>query len=319
MATLIVPHQNPDVAEDCEQLRKSFSGWGTNEDLIISILGHRNADQRKLIRETYKSTYGEELLKELDKELSNDFERAVLLWTVSPAERDAILANEATSRWTSSNQIIMEIACTRSSKQLLEAKQAYHARFKKSIEEDVAHRTTGDFRKLLFSLIACHRYEGDEVNMTLAKQEAKILRDKFDDKKFGDDEVIRILSTRSKVQVNAALNQYKSQFGHEILEALKKSDSGDEDDFVWLLRSTIKCLTRPEEYFVEVIHGSIHKTGTDEGALTRVVVSRAEVDLKIIKEEYQRRHSLPLEKAITKETSGDYEKLLLALLGHQDE
>ncbi|CAN0885745.1 Annexin Gh1 (Fragment) [Linum grandiflorum] len=316
MATLIVPHQAPDVAEDCEQLRKAFSGWGTNEGLIISILGHRNSDQRKLIRETYQSTYGEELLKELDRELSNDFERAVLLWTLSPAERDAILANEATKRWTSSNQVIMEIACTRSSKQLLEAKQAYHARFKKSIEEDVAHHTTGDFRKLLFSLIACHRYEGDDVNMTLAKQEAKILNDKFEDKHFADDEVIRILSTRSKVQVNAALNQYKSLYGHEILEALK-ADSDDE--FLWLLRSTIKCLTRPEEYFVEVIHGSIHKTGTDEGALTRVVVSRAEVDLKVIKEEYQRRHSVSLEKAITKDTSGDYENMLLALAGHQDE
>ena len=96
-----------------------------------------------------------------------------------------------------------------------------------------------------------------------------------------------------------------------------KEDSDDE--FIWLLRSTIKCLTRPEEYFVEVIHGSIHKTGTDEGALTRVVVSRAEVDLKIIKEEYQRRHSVSLEKAITKDTSGDYEKMLLALTGHQDD
>lgn len=49
-------------------------GWGTNEDLIISILSHRNAEQRKQIREAYHSTYNEDLLKALDKELSNDFE-----------------------------------------------------------------------------------------------------------------------------------------------------------------------------------------------------------------------------------------------------
>ncbi|XLR35132.1 hypothetical protein HN51_044443, partial [Arachis hypogaea] len=127
--------------------------WETNEDLIISILGHRNAAQRKLIRETYFEAYGEDLLKALDKELSNDFEistielwrhlflifwfvllRLVLLWTLDPAERDAFLANEATKRWTSSNQFLMKIACTR---------KAYHARYKKSLEEDVAHHTTG--------------------------------------------------------------------------------------------------------------------------------------------------------------------------------
>lgn len=75
-------------------------------------------------------------------------QRAVLLWALEPAERDALLANEATKRWTSSNQVLMEIACTRSSHDLLLARQAYHARYKKSLEEDVAYHTTGDFRKV---------------------------------------------------------------------------------------------------------------------------------------------------------------------------
>lgn len=71
-----------------------------------------------------------------------------MLWTLDPAERDAFLANEATKRWTSSNQVLVEIACTRTSQQLLLAKQAYHARFKRSLEEDVAYHTSGDFRKV---------------------------------------------------------------------------------------------------------------------------------------------------------------------------
>lgn len=43
----------------------------------------------------------------------------------------------------------MEIACTRSSQDLFKARQAYHARYKRSIEEDVAYHTAGDFRKVL--------------------------------------------------------------------------------------------------------------------------------------------------------------------------
>lgn len=75
-------------------------------------------------------------------------QRVVVLWTLDPAERDALLANEATKRWTSSNQVLVEIACTRSSHDLLLVRQAYHARYKKSLEEDVAYHTTGDFCKV---------------------------------------------------------------------------------------------------------------------------------------------------------------------------
>lgn len=71
-----------------------------------------------------------------------------MLWTLDPAERDAFLANEATKKWTSSNQVLAEIACSRSSHDLLLARQAYHSRYNKSLEEDVAHHTTGDFRKV---------------------------------------------------------------------------------------------------------------------------------------------------------------------------
>ncbi|XP_075523152.1 annexin Gh1-like [Primulina tabacum] len=313
MSTLCVPAQVPSVAEDCEQLHKAFSGWGTKEGLIISILGHRNAAQRKLIRQVYAETYGEDLLKALDKELTNDFERAVMLWTLDPLERDAYIANEATKRWTSSNQVLVEIACARSPKELLLARDAYHIRFKRSLEEDVAYHTTGDFRKLLVPLVSSYRYCGDDVDLTLAKREAKILHEKISEKACSDDDLIRILATRSKAQINATLNQYKNEFGNDINKDLK---ADPKDEYLSILRATVKCLVYPEKYFEKVIRLAINSRGTDEGALTRVVVTRAEVDMKVIIDEYYRRTSVPLDRAIAKDTTGDYEDMLLALIGH---
>ena len=55
--------------------------------------------------------------------------------------------------------------------------------------------------------------------------------------------------------------------------------------------------------------------GTDEDDLTRIITTRAEVDLKLIKEAYQKRNSVPLERAVAKDTTRDYEDILLALLG----
>ncbi|RAL47025.1 hypothetical protein DM860_017066 [Cuscuta australis] len=315
MSTVTVPACVPPVSEDCEQLRAAFKGWGTNEKLIISILGHRNAAQRNSIRQAYAETYGEDILKELNRELTHDFEKIVVLWTLDPHERDTLLANEATKKWTASNQVLVEIACTRSPKDLIAVRQAYHARFKKSLEEDVAQHTTGDFRKLLVLLVSTYRYGGDEVNMTLAKHEAKLLHEKISDKCYADDDVIRVLTTRSKCQINATLNHYRDEYGQDILKDLE----GDgKDEFTSILRAAIQALLYPERYFVEVLRGAINKRGTDEGDLTRVIATRAEVDLKVIMEEFKKVNSVPLDRAIAKDTRGDYEDMLLALLGHAD-
>ncbi|XP_010422872.1 PREDICTED: annexin D7-like [Camelina sativa] len=313
MASLKVPANVPLPEEDAEQLQKAFKGWGTNEGMIISILAHRNATQRSFIRAVYAANYDKDLLKELDKELSGDFERAVMLWTFTPPERDAYLAKESTKMFTKDNWVLVEIACTRSALELLSAKQTYQARYKTSLEEDVAYHTSGDIRKLLLPLVSTFRYDGNEVNMTLARSEAKILHKKIEEKAYADDDLIRILTTRSKAQIGATLNHFNNSFGTSITKFLKE-DSGNE--YVQLLKAVIKCFTYPEKYFEKVLRQAINKLGTDEWGLTRVVTTRAEVDMERIKEEYLRRNSVPLDRAIAKDTHGDYEDILLALLGH---
>lgn len=48
-------------------------GIGTDEKELILVLGHRNAQQRKDIRETYHQIYKESLVDSLQSELSGDF------------------------------------------------------------------------------------------------------------------------------------------------------------------------------------------------------------------------------------------------------
>ena len=59
----------------------------------------------------------------------------------------------------------------------------------------------------------------------------------------------------------------------------------------------------------------MEKLGTYEDALSRVVVTHAEVDMKYIKEAYFKRTSKTLEHAITADTSGDYEDFCITLIG----
>lgn len=69
---------------------------------------------------------------------------------------------------------------------------------------------------------------------------------------------------------------------------------------------------------MQVLRNAMEHLGTAEDALTRVIVTRAEKDLKEIKEVYYKRNSVHLEHAVAKETSGDYKKFLLSLMGKEE-
>ncbi|XP_068662761.1 annexin-like protein RJ4 [Aristolochia californica] len=312
MATLIVADPLPSPVDDAQNIRKAVEGWGTDEKGVISILGRRDAVQRNLIRLAYDELYHEDLVKRLESELSGDFEKAVYRWIFDPAERDAILAHHAVKKPVPDYRVIVEIACTRSPAELFAARQAYQLRYKHSLEEDVAAHSSGDIRKLLVSLVTTYRYDGADINARLAHTEANILHDALQQKAYAHEEIIRILSTRSNAQLTATLNRYKDDHNASITKELLGEPN---EEFLPLLRAAIRCFSSSHKYFEKVLRNAIKDLGTDEGALTRVVVTRAEKDLKHIKEEYYKRNSVLLKDAVARETSGDYKTFLLTLLG----
>ncbi|GLT82110.1 hypothetical protein SLE2022_005210 [Rubroshorea leprosula] len=314
MATLLAPKQFSPV-EDAENIKRACLGFGTDERAIISILGHRNLFQRKLIRLAYEEIYHEDLIQQLKSELSGDFERAICHWTLDPADRDALLANMALKKTIPDFQVILEIACVSSPEELLATKRAYRFRYKHSLEEDVASYTEGNIRKLLVALTSTYKYDGYEVDGDLAHSEANILHEEITGKDYNHEELIRVLSTRSKSQLTATFNKYRNIHGTSITKGLLIDSA---DDYLYALRTAIRCIRDPKKYFAKILRNAMKMEGTDEDALSRVIVTRAEKDLKEIKELFLKRNDMSLEEAVARDTSGDYKTFLLTLLGHQE-
>ncbi|GFZ02606.1 hypothetical protein Acr_15g0012140 [Actinidia rufa] len=129
MATLIAAELTFPVA-DARLYQKCNSRFGTDEKKIISIIGHRNAVQRKLIRYAYEEIYQEDLSKQLESEFSGEFEKAVYRWILNPADRDVVLANVAIKQSTTDYHVIIELCCIYSAEELLAVKRAYQGRYK---------------------------------------------------------------------------------------------------------------------------------------------------------------------------------------------
>lgn len=309
----------PSPEEDCEKLKKAFQGWGTDEDAIIEILGRRSADQRAAIANAYRRSYNDSLIDRLDSELSGDFGKAVILWTLDPAERDAKLANEALKSLKRKDDKflwpIIEITCASTPDHLMAVRRAYCSLYNYSLEEDIDLHLVQEhsLRQLLVRLVTSYRYSGADVDEALARSEAAKLHDAISNKQPHHEEVIRILGTRSKSHLKATFKHYKQDYGKTIDEDIVSNKSSDKI-FSSLLKVAVCCLEAPEKHFAEVVRNSIVGIGTDEDSLTRAIVTRAEVDMKKIKEEYKR-YGISINDDIKGDTSGDYKKFLLALVG----
>lgn len=68
----------------------------------------------------------------------------------------------------------------------------------------------------------------------------------------------------------------------------------------------------------QVVRTAIVGLGTDEDSLSRAIVTRAEIDLMKIREEYSNMYRVSLDNDVIGDTSGDYKNFLLTLLGAKD-
>ncbi|KAM7512390.1 hypothetical protein LguiB_011265 [Lonicera macranthoides] len=315
MATLRVPDVVPSPSEDSQTLRKAFQGLGTDEKAIIDVLGHRNASQRRDIKETYQNLYNESLIKSLQSELSGHFGKAVILWTYDPAERDAWLANEALKskkKGINQLQVIVEIACASTPHHLVAVRQTYCSLFHSSLEEDIIANVSLPVRKILVGLVSSYRYDRAVVDLNVAKSEAAILHEAIKTKKLDKDDFLWILGTRNCFQLKLTFQCYEQSFGTHIYQDMKSCGSGILES---ILRVVIWCIDSPEKHFAEVIRASIIGLGTDEDSLTRAIVTRAEMDLMKVRGEYFNANKSSLDNAVIGDTSGDYKNFLMTLLG----
>ncbi|PKA67007.1 Annexin D3 [Apostasia shenzhenica] len=317
MSTITVPDTLPSPEEDSQRLRKAFEGWGTDKKAIIEVLGHRDSRHRAAIARCYSLLYNESLLERLHSELSGDFGRAVTLWTENPSERDAKLAHEAIKRKGDRDIcIILEIACSSSPEHLIAVRKSYCSLFHSSLEEDIESyfACQQQLKQFLASVVSSYRYDGDHVDKQLAKSEAKKLFDAVRGKQPCHKDVVRILGTRSKAHLKFAFKYYKEEYGISIEEDIE-CNSSDDKKLTSIMRVAITCLEYPEKHFAEVAKNSIVGLGTDEESLTGTIVTRAEIDMKLIKEEYKRRYNTTLKDDVIGDTSGYYKDFLLTLLG----
>lgn len=308
----IVPHSPFDPKNDAEMLRKAMKGIGTDEKTIIRILCNRTAAQRAQIALDYKTLFGKDLINNLKSELTGSFEDVICALMMPRATYLAHNLHNAMCGIGTAELSLIEILCTSTNAEIREINNVYRMVYKTALENDLRGDTSGYFKRLLISLNTGNRDENPSVNHAKAVADAQRLY-QAGEGRWGTDESVfnSILVSQSFAQLKVVFQEYERISNRPVEAALQKEMSGD---LLNGMTAIVKCVRSRCAFFAERLRNSLKGAGTNDSTLIRIVVSRSEIDLKNIKDDYQRMFGRSLAQDISDDTSGDYKRVLLEII-----
>uniref|UniRef100_A0A8C9Z3Y2 Annexin n=1 Tax=Sander lucioperca TaxID=283035 RepID=A0A8C9Z3Y2_SANLU len=291
-----------DPDRDAARIETAIKTKGVDEQTIIDVLTKRTYSQRREIAFAYEKRAKKDMISALKGALSGSLETVILGLMKSTPQFDASEIRGSIKGAGTDEETLIEVLCSRSNDELVEIKKVYKELFKKELEKDVAGDTSGNFAKLLLALV--------QVRFVSALFEAGVMIKGTDVPTW-----ISIMSERSVPHLQKVFQRYKSYSPYDMQESIVKEVKGDLQKSFLVL---VKCFENKQLFFANKLNEAMKGKGAKEKIVTRIIVSRCEVDLKKICSQYKTNFGQSLQKTIMEHTKGDYQKALLSLCGPEE-
>lgn len=313
----VLPARDCDPDKDAARIETAIKTKGVDEQTIIDILTQRTYLQRREIAFAYEKRAKKDMISALKGALSGSLESVILGLMKSTSQFDASEIRGSIKGLGTDEETLIEMVCSRSNNELVEIKKVYREMFKKEVEKDVAGDTSGNFAKLLLALVQTKRPEPSAmVDYEKIDQDARALYESGVKIKGTDVPTwISVMTERSVPHLQKVFDRYKSYSPYDMQESIRKEVKGDLANSFLVL---VQCIENKQLFFANRLHDAMKSKGAKEKVLTRIIVSRCEVDLRRICEEYKAHFGESLQKTISEHTKGDYQRVLLGLCGPEE-
>uniref|UniRef100_A0A8C7T0C7 Annexin n=1 Tax=Oncorhynchus mykiss TaxID=8022 RepID=A0A8C7T0C7_ONCMY len=225
------------------------------------------------------------------------------------ASADAETLYNAMKGIGSDKEAILDLVTGRSNAQRQEIVQAYKSSYGKNLIDDLKYELTGKFERLIVSLMRPQAYH-----------DAKEIHDAI--KGAGTDEkcLIEVLASRNNQQIHNLVEAYKDAYGSDIEEDVTGDTSGHfKKMLVVLLQGTrdepgVVHAELVEEDAQALFAAGEEQWGTEESIFIMLLGNRSVNHLQMVFDKYQEIAEKPIEDSIKSELSGDFERLMLAVV-----
>ncbi|KAJ5646587.1 hypothetical protein N7490_002959 [Penicillium lividum] len=297
-----------DFRREADILRKAMKGFGTDEKALIQVLAHLDPLQMAAVRATYSQHIGRDLYKDVKSETDGYLGQGLLAVIEGPLGHDVSCARESIDGIGTKEWLMNDVLLGRSNADLNAIKTAYerkyHRHLIRDVEDDLSMKTAVLFKRVL----EARRHEESmpcnpqDITAKVAAVHAK-----------QKDRALDILATSSDAELRAIDHELSSRYHTSLEKVVVKDYSGHmEKAYVHIVRSATDPAMRDAILLEECMEGMGTK---DEALVTRIVRMHWNRDHKDqVKRAYRHRYKKDLIQRVRGETSGDYERLMVALL-----
>jgi hypothetical protein len=318
-----------DAKRDALCLLRAMKGAGTDKNTIVDISGNRTFAQRQMIADEYANIDPEQrrdLLQDLKSEVGGDLESLVLPLYMMPGELDARLLEKAMYGLRNDVEVLVEVLCTRTNKELQDMKEAWKLKIdpKVRLEEKVGDETktwfgTTNFHVLCTKLLEANRPPCSKPDEKQVRLDAEDLHHQLlerNDVNNAKAKFVEVFTERSWAHVGAVVGEFQKISDQYTMEAAIRKEFGSSNT-TKALQVMAEFCAQPYDFWAKRLRDAMKGLGTSDNQLVRIVISRCEVDMNNIVLVFGQRYGdgKNLKSWIDSETSGPYAQLLSYLCG----
>lgn len=305
-----------DASLQADELRKAMKGFGTDEAVLIRILGHISPLELVTLKETYQQRHHRNLEADVNSETKFNFNLAITSILKGPLHHDVWSLNKALKGVGTKEELLDDVLIGRSNADMNAIKQAYHQTFNRSLESDVRSDLSAKTERMYMMILAATRQE-DSAPVPRPSVDADVAElHRATEAKTGTEQltVCSILTNRSDGQIRAIAIAYKERYQRSLESVLKSEFSGHMEA---ALVRMVQCGADRAMMGAVALENTMKGPGTkDEMLINRLVRIHWDRDLMgQVKGAYRVKYNRELVSRIKGETSGDYERVLVAMVG----
>jgi len=300
--------QGYNPAEDAQRLKEAMRGIGTRDSVLIDIIAHRDRMQRQMIIAEYRRAFGGDLLKDLESETSGNYRKVILMLMKPRDEMLADLLYDAMNHAGTNDGVLIDIM-TQFPYELPAAAAAFQRKYKKSLEAAIKSETSGSYEDALITLLNTPRPPPNVIDPVRAASDAEAFY-RAGEGRLGTNEraFMTLIASNSREQLILMDQNYRASHTKGIDHAIKSETSGHFRD------TLLACITPPDQYFANRVKEAVDGAGTNDLTLVTVFSANERPHLQMIAAAFQSRFGVSIAKRVSDDVSGDYKRILMALL-----
>ena len=297
--------ENPQQAGD--RLHDALTTGKNKEDIALNIAMTNNLSKRITIAQYYQAAYSNPLYDDLKSKLSGDFGNAIALMFLSPLDFCVKMLKKAFKGFSTDEECVFEMLTSKSIDELKLIEEAYQREVGKSLQDEINKEFSGVIKKNVLNLFNTQRASNPNPKKSECEANANTLIDVGESNWVGDENIFReIFLKKSPEELILIARYYLKKTNKNLLDVVDKKLSGKNKT---LLREVLYNNIMPHELFAEKLNKSVKGAGTNENLLSRVLVSRCELDMPAIRDMYAHKYKVSLKADVEDDTSGNYKKL----------